>query len=77
MEALGLLKDQGISAEVRHVHTQPGQHIGARLLSEAEAVAADAIVMGAFRFGQIFEWVFGGVTHEVLRNTRLPVFMMH
>ena len=76
-EALGLLKEQGISAEVRHVHTQPGQHIGARLLSEAEAVAADAIVMGAFRFGQIFEWVFGGVTHEVLRHTRLPVFMMH
>jgi enolase len=77
MEALGLLKEQGISAEVRHVHTQPGQHIGARLLSEAEAVTADAIVMGAFRFGQIFEWVFGGVTHEVLRHTRLPVFMMH
>ncbi|WP_412774626.1 universal stress protein [Nitrobacter sp.] len=76
-EAVGLLKEQGISAEVRHVHTQPGQHIGARLLSEAEAVAADAIVMGAFRFGQIFEWVFGGVTHEVLRHTRLPVFMMH
>jgi enolase len=76
-EALGLLKDQGVSAEVRHVRTQPGQHIGARLLSEAEAVAADAIVMGAFRFGQIFEWVFGGVTHEVLKGTRLPVFMMH
>lgn len=76
-EVLGLLNDQGISAEVRHVHTQPGEHIGARLLLEAESVAADAIVMGAFRFGQIFEWVFGGVTHEVLRRTRLPVFMMH
>lgn len=76
-EVLGLLKDQGVSAAVRHVRTQPGQHIGARLLSEAEAVAADSIVMGAFRFGQIFEWVFGGVTHEVLRHTRLPVFMMH
>jgi enolase len=76
-EVLGLLKDQGISADVRHVRTQPGQHIGARLLSEAEALSADAIVMGAFRFGQIFEWVFGGVTHEVLRRTRVPVFMMH
>ena len=76
-EVLGILKDQGLSAEVRHVRTEPGQHIGARLLSEAQAVAADSIVMGAFRFGQIFEWVFGGVTHEVLNRTRLPVFMMH
>jgi enolase len=76
-EVLGLLKDQGISADVRHVRTEPGQHIGARLLSETEALAADSIVMGAFRFGQIFEWVFGGVTHEVLRHTRVPVFMMH
>lgn len=76
-EVLRLLKDQGVSAEVRHIRTQPGQHIGARLLSEADAVAADSIVMGAFRFGQIFEWVFGGVTHEVLHHTRLPVFMMH
>lgn len=76
-EVLGILKDHGKSADVRHVRTDPGQHIGARLLTEAEAVGADAIVMGAFRFGQIFEWVFGGVTHEVLRRTRLPVFMMH
>jgi enolase len=76
-EALKLLNDQGLSAEVRHVKTQPGQHIGARLLAEVEAVDADSIVMGAFRFGQIFEWVFGGVTHEVLNRTRLPIFMMH
>ncbi len=76
-EILGLLREQGLAADVSHVHTQPGQHIGARLLAEAEAVEADAMVMGAFRFGQIFEWVFGGVTHEVLRRTRLPVFMMH
>jgi enolase len=77
VEVLKLLNDQGLSAEVRHVKTQPGQHIGARLLAEAQAVAADSIVMGAFRFGQIFEWVFGGVTHEVLTRTRLPIFMMH
>lgn len=48
-----------------------------RLLADAEARAADCIVMGAFRFGQVFERVFGGVTHEILARTRLPVFMMH
>jgi enolase len=77
VEVLKLLNDQGLSAEVRHVDTLPGQHIGARLLAEAEKVGADSIVMGAFRFGQIFEAVFGGVTHEVLNRTRLPIFMMH
>jgi enolase len=76
-EVLALLKDHDISADVRHVRTEPGQHIAARLLAEAETIAADSIVMGAFRFGQVFEWVFGGVTHEILARTRLPVFMMH
>ena len=76
-EILGLLKEQNLSADVRHVRTEQGQHIAARILSEAAEVNADSIVMGAFRFGQIFEWVFGGVTHEVLRRTKLPVFMMH
>jgi nucleotide-binding universal stress UspA family protein len=76
-EVLGVLNQYQISAAVRNVRTDQGQHIAARLLSEAESLAADSIVMGAFRFGQIFEWVFGGVTHEVLNRTRLPVFMMH
>lgn len=76
-EILGLLRAQSLSADERHVKTEQGQHIAARILAEAAAVEADSIVMGAFRFGQIFEWVFGGITHEVLRRTRLPVFMMH
>ncbi|HMN70313.1 MAG TPA: universal stress protein [Rhodoblastus sp.] len=76
-DVLTLLKDQGVAADVHHARSAAGQHIAERLLSEADALSADAIVMGAFRFGQIFEWVFGGVTHEVLRRTHLPVFMMH
>ena len=31
---------------------------GTRLLSEAEAVNADSLIMGAFRFGELYEWVF-------------------
>ena len=76
-EVLRLLEEHSISADVRNVRTDKGEHIAARLLHEAEVVAADSIVMGAFRFGQVFEWVFGGVAHEVLKRTRLPVFMMH
>ena len=76
-EVLRLLDQHGISAEVRGASAGRDEHIAVRLLSEAEAVNADSLVMGAFRFGQIYEWVFGGVTHEVLNRTRLPVFMMH
>ncbi len=76
-EVLAMLREHGIAAEVKRARAERGQHIALRILSEAEALGADSIVMGAFRFGQIFEWVFGGVTHEVLRRTRLPVFMMH
>jgi nucleotide-binding universal stress UspA family protein len=76
-EVLRLLDEHGMSAEVRNVGARREEHIAVRLLSEAEAVNADSLVMGAFRFGQIYEWVFGGVTYEVLNRTRLPVFMMH
>jgi enolase len=76
-EVVHLLDEHGISADVRRVSARPNEYIAVRLLSEAEAINADSLVMGAFRFGQIYEWVFGGVTHEVLNRTRLPVFMMH
>ena len=76
-EVLDLLAERRIAAAVRNVRTVRGQHVAARLLDEAETIGADAIVMGAFRFGQVFEWVFGGVTYELLKRTRLPVFMIH
>jgi nucleotide-binding universal stress UspA family protein len=76
-EVLRLLGEHGISADVRRVSAKQDEYIAVRLLSEAETVNADSMVMGAFRFGQIYEWVFGGVTHGVLNRTRLPVFMMH
>jgi nucleotide-binding universal stress UspA family protein len=76
-EVQRLLGEHGISPAVRRISARRDEHIAIRLLSEVEAVNADSLIMGAFRFGQIYEWVFGGVTHEVLNRTRLPVFMMH
>jgi nucleotide-binding universal stress UspA family protein len=76
-EVLHLLGEHGISADIRGVSAQKDEYVGTRLLSEAEAVNADSLIMGAFRFGELYEWVFGGVTYEVLNRTSLPVFMMH
>ncbi len=76
-EAQRLLLENGIGAEICHARTAPGEHIADRLLAEADAVAADTLVMGAYRFGEMVEWVFGGVTRDVLNHARVPVFMMH
>jgi len=35
------------------------------------------VVMGAYRFGMIAEWFFGGVTREILHNASIPIFLMH
>jgi nucleotide-binding universal stress UspA family protein len=76
-EALHLLSENGIHAEVRQLSALPGEHVADRLLREAEALGADSIVIGAYRFFQIVEWIIGGVTRELLDRANMPVFMMH
>ena len=77
VEGIRILEDQGISADIRHARTDRGEHIADRLLAEAEEIGASAIVMGAYHFGEVVEYVFGGVTREILHRTRIPVFMTH
>jgi enolase len=72
-----LLNEHRIAHDLHHVRTDSGQHVAARLLQEARSVGADSLVMGAYRFGQLYEMVFGGVTREVIRRTGIPVFMCH
>jgi hypothetical protein len=53
-EVLRLLDQHEISAEVRQATARKDEHIAVRLLSEAEAINADSLIMGALRFGQIY-----------------------
>jgi len=50
--------------------------VGVVLLEAATANSA-LLVMGAYGHWRWREWVFGGATHYVLRNTNVPVLMMH
>ena len=50
--------------------------VGVVLLEAATANGA-LLVMGAYGHWRWREWVFGGATHYVLRNTNVPVLMMH
>ena len=55
----------------------PAGDVAKTLLSEASAKPGALLVMGAYGHWRWREWVFGGVTQEVLRNTTLPVLTAH
>jgi nucleotide-binding universal stress UspA family protein len=72
-----ILSAQGVKADYRILPTDPGEHPSSRILREAKAEGADSVVMGAFRFGMIAEWFFGGVTREILHTADIPLFLRH
>jgi len=47
------------------------------ILRQALAVGADLIVMGGYGRSRMSEFIFGGVTREILKQTTLPVLMSH
>lgn len=51
--------------------------VGERLLSLADGVAADLLVMGAYGHSRFRESLLGGVTRTVLEAMTLPVLMAH
>jgi nucleotide-binding universal stress UspA family protein len=51
--------------------------VGEALLQEAAKAPGTLLVMGAYGHWRWREWVFGGVTHELLRDTTVPVLMAH
>ena len=55
----------------------PAGGVAKTLLGEASAKPGALLVMGAYGHWRWREWVFGGVTQEVLRSTTLPVLMAH
>jgi nucleotide-binding universal stress UspA family protein len=72
-----LLKQHSIAFEFAPTSVQETEHPADAILRQAAAVGADSVVMGAFRFGMIAEWIFGGVTREMIYKSQLPLFLMH
>jgi len=58
-------------ATFRAASEEPGPEI----LSEAEAMGADLLVMGGYGRARMSEIVFGGVTRDVIRSATIPVFL--
>ncbi|MGR3199100.1 MAG: universal stress protein [Paracoccus sp. (in: a-proteobacteria)] len=70
------LERHGIAAQ--HLHKTPrGKKVAAIIKDTADEVEAKLIVMGAYEHSKLAQDLFGGVTHDVVRTARVPVFMSH
>jgi nucleotide-binding universal stress UspA family protein len=70
------LARHGVNVEVKHVPGS-GEPVQRIILKEGEYLGADLIVMGGYGHSRTGEWLFGGVTRDILRTTNLPILMSH
>ena len=66
----------GIKVNAHHF-PEDNVNIGQILLSKAEELGSDMLVMGAYGHSRLREFVLGGVTRFVLNNAQLPVLFAH
>ena len=71
------LAHHGVRAEARHTQASFGTHTGDVLLSEIGDHGIGLLVMGGYGHHRLREKLFGGVTHDILRETTVPVLMAH
>lgn len=62
---------RGLKPQVQLIHDNAENAI----LNQAEATAADLIVMGAYGRTRIREWILGSTTSHVLRKATVPVLL--
>lgn len=75
--ALNLAR-HGVNVEVQYDKAQDDDRaVGDRILSRALESGADLIVMGAYGHWRVREFLVGGVTRSLVRQSRLPVLMSH
>jgi len=64
--------ERGLKAHPQLLHGHPE----AEILTLAESLGADLIVMGAYGHTRIREFILGSTTSHVLRKSRLPVLLV-
>jgi nucleotide-binding universal stress UspA family protein len=70
------LRWHGIKAKIQ-VSNSPATSISEKLEEIAFDLDADMLVMGAYGHSRMREFVFGGVTKDLLRACAVPLFMTH
>ncbi len=74
-EALGFLLRHGIAAQSKTIDSKGSA--GQDILDFAATAKADLIVAGAYGHSRWREWVFGGVTRELLLRSPVPCLFSH
>ena len=59
------------------LHHQKGLDPAAEIIRTYKALKCDLLVMGAYSRSHLRERILGGVTHELLLKTNLPVLALH
>lgn len=70
------LARHGVPARAEHLRAN-GRDVAEVLLSRAETLGADLVVMGAYGHSRWREYVFGGVTRAMSRHMTLPILLSH
>lgn len=70
------LARHGVKAEATSVKSDQSS-VGEIILSHAFASNADMIVAGAYGHSEAREWIFGGVTNTLLRDSTVPTLLSH
>ena len=65
-----LLAEEGAKVVVLDYNAEAAQ-------KTADEIGAKLIVMGAYEHSKFSQDIFGGVTHDVVRSSNIPVFMSH
>jgi nucleotide-binding universal stress UspA family protein len=72
-----LIARHGVNVEVKDIEASSDASIGDALLSQASAIGADLLVMGAYGHARWQELVMGGATRTILKSMTVPVLMSH
>ena len=70
------LKRHGVAARSKTLAASP-ERVATELNLEARAIGADLIVAGGYGHSRFGEWLFGGVTHDLLHNPETFVLLSH
>ena len=70
------LRRHGVAAQTRVVSAAP-ERVALELHGAAESSGADLIVAGGYGHTRLGEWIFGGVTRDLLRQPERFVLLSH
>jgi nucleotide-binding universal stress UspA family protein len=76
LEVMEHLRRHGIDGEAHNLAEIPGS-VGQAIIDFTESHGCDMIVLGAYGHARWRQILLGGVTHEVLQESNVPLLMSH